>query len=197
VCLIFRFSAVHKVQFILCQEKITGEYKAVIYWQQHLNAYMTCPRHECTKKKLVHGMPGQWGWLYLGESDSQQWSTNPFMHIIHTSTHPTYVKLLPKTSKIHTLSMVFTVMTKLIVSCRIHSNGYLSTYKIPMPSSNIWLVIGTESKFHVPWVIPRRWRQNVPLRHRNYLADYTVSYSSTQRQLHLKLLRATSIHVTN
>lgn len=53
------------------------------------------------------------------------------MHIIHTSTHPAHVKLLPKTSKIHTLSMLVTVMTKPIASCRIYSNGYdLATYKI-------------------------------------------------------------------
>lgn len=52
VSLIFRLSAVHKVQFTCCQENITEEYKAVIYWQQHLNAYMIWPRHECTKKIL-------------------------------------------------------------------------------------------------------------------------------------------------
>lgn len=57
--LIFRFSAVHKVQFILCQKKITEEYKAHL-----LTAAFKC-LHDLTlgggKKKKVCGMPGQWG----------------------------------------------------------------------------------------------------------------------------------------
>jgi len=57
--------------------------------------------NEQKKKKYVVHLDN--GADYLGDSDIKQWSTNPFMHIIHTSIHPAYVKLLPKISNIHTL----------------------------------------------------------------------------------------------